>query len=240
MTINHIKKSALSLLLLLPLLASTLLTGCGTEEIRLENEAEILAQEGLDNYNRGKYYNALDIFEKLKDRYPFSPHSLLAELKVADCNYFMGEYEEAILDYQEFEKNHPTNEAIPYVLFQIGMSHFQLIGGIDQDPGSASAAIQAFRRLSKTYPDSPYITEATQRINKTKNFLAAHEMKIASYYTRTGELKQAEGRLRDLLVNYPDSHVAPEAQELLARIEAGNPPKRPWYLWIPGMSIFFD
>ncbi|MCK5231833.1 MAG: outer membrane protein assembly factor BamD, partial [Desulfobulbaceae bacterium] len=122
--------------------------------------AESLAMDGLNDLNHGEYYSALATFEKLKDRYPFSRFSLLAELKSADCKYYEKDYDEALLLYDEFEKNHPTNEAISYVLFQIGMCHYRQIDTIDRDTKTATDAITAFSRLNQTFPGSSYFVEA--------------------------------------------------------------------------------
>lgn len=207
-------------------------TGFDSEDSEAES-AEELTREALDAFNHGRYHAALEIFEQIKERYPFSRHSLLAELKIADSNYYLERYEEARVLYEEFEKNHPTNDAIPYVLFQIGMSHFQQIGTIDRDPTGAAEAIQAFSRLLRTFPQSPYTEEANAKIEDARNFLAAHELYVAKFYLRTGEHEQAASRLEYLLVNFPETEKAPEARELLAAIQAGNPPGRPWHSWLP-------
>lgn len=227
--------------ILLLLLTVTLLSGCATQEVLPPGkEAEKMVQEALTDFNHGKYFTALPLFKKIKEQFPYSTHSLLAELKSADCNYYMENYIEAQTLYEEFENRHPTNEAIPYVLFQLGMCHFKQISTVDRDPTSARNALQAFLRLTRTAPESSYMVEAKAKIDETKDFLAGHEYKIAQFYVRTNALPQAKNRLQYLLANYPDTPTASKAKELLAEVEAGKPPERPWYLWIIGASMFFD
>ncbi len=180
--------------------------------------ADILAKEALQDYKHGRYYDALEGFQKVKDHYPFSQHSLLAELKIADCNYYLKNYEAALTHYEEFEQNHPTNEAVPYVMFQIGRCYFKMVDTIDRDPSGANNAIKAFSRLIKTYPDSPYTVEAQVKIGRAKDFLARHEMYVASFYKRTKEFKQAEGRLEYILDNFPESSVAESARKMLREV----------------------
>ena len=38
-----------------------------------------------------------------------------------------------IIYHKEFEKNHPANESMPYVLFQIGRSHYRTIDTVDRE-----------------------------------------------------------------------------------------------------------
>ena len=82
--------------------------------------AQQLAWDGMDAYEDGDYTIAIEHFQQLKDWYPFSKYAILAELKIADSQYHLKNYEEAIFAYEEFEKLHPRNEAIPYVIYQIG------------------------------------------------------------------------------------------------------------------------
>ena len=149
----------------------------------------------------------------------------------------MENYQEAILLYSEFEERHPTNEAIPYVMFQKGMSHFQRIDRVDRDTLGAEESIKMFNRLLRAYPNSPYSEEAKVRIAAAKEFLANHEYFVVEFYIRTEQYGQAETRLNYLLTMYPDSGIAPKAREVLARIEAGDPPGAGIFSWFSKMSI---
>ena len=201
---------------LLVLVALLLLGGCSTMQTPEEMPAEGLAKKGLEQYNSGKYFLAADTFTTLKNRFPFSRFSLLAELKSADCQYFMKEYDKALGLYKEFEENHPTNEAIPYVVFQIGRSHYNSLDTIDRETTGASESIKVFKRLLRTYPKSPYTQEAEALIIKATNFLAAHELYVANYYFRSGEFDQAKGRAEYLLSTYPGSPSAEKATKLIS------------------------
>lgn len=198
---------------------------------------EYLAMDGMEELNRGNYRQALEIFQDLKERYPFSSVGVLAELKAADATYYLQRYGEAHVLYQEFENHHPTNEAIPYVLFQMGMCHYQRIDTIDRDPAHALNAIAAFSRLNRAFPDSPYEREAQARINTARDFMARHEMFVATFYVKTKEYDQAERRLDYLLATYPESSITPRAEELLGALEAGEPPTRSWRDWLPSFAL---
>jgi outer membrane protein assembly factor BamD len=221
------------------------LTGCATmkkwfgfdDSTTIQQSAASLTIEAMDEFNVGKYYKALKKFEEIMDRFPFSPESMLAELKAADCHYFQEEYLEAKILYQEFEERHPTNEAIPYVMFQIGMCDFSRTDRIDRDTSGARDAIQSFGRLLRAFPDSPYTNEAKARIKAAQEFLVNHEYYVAVFYVRTKRYDEAAHRLKYLLAMYPDSTVSPLARQMLERIEAGNPPKMGFSRWLPDFSM---
>lgn len=199
--------------------------------------AEGLVQKGMNDFNHGKYRSSLEIFDKLKERYPFSRYSLLAELKTADSKYFLDNYQEAEALYKEFEERHPSNEAVPYVMFQIGMCSYQQIDTIDRDTSGAVKAIQAFSRLLKSFPVTPYTEEARARIMAARNFLANHEFYVANFYVHRHSYGEAESRLAYLVSTYPDSSIAPQARTLLADLQAGKPPKRSLASWLPSFSL---
>ncbi len=186
--------------------------------------AETLAGKGMDEFARGKYYKARKYFDEILDYYPFSPEAMLAELKGADSNYYLEEYQEALMLYNEFEERHPTNEAIPYVMYHIGMCYYQQIDRIDRDTSGAENAIKEFSKLLRAFPNSPYTNEAKARIRAANEFLVNHEYFVVEFYLRTEKYEEAQSRLQYLLNTYPDAGIAPKAKELLARLEVGDPP----------------
>lgn len=221
------------------------LSGCATlkkwfgfdDSTTIQQSAASLAVDAMEEFNVGKYYKALEKFEEIMERFPFSPEAMLAELKAADCHYFQDEFLEAKILYQEFEERHPTNEAIPYVMFQIGMCDFARTDRIDRDSSGARDAIESFSRLLRAFPDSPYTGEARARIKAAREFLVNHEYYVAVFYVRTKRYDEAAHRLKYLLAMYPDSAISPKAGEMLARIEAGNPPRMGFSRWLPDLSM---
>lgn len=226
----------LALLLLIPLAGCSkdkFYTSLGFRASPPADNAEGLALKGLDYFSQGKYNKAKRSFETLLNQYPFSEYSLLAELKTADSNYYLENYEEALLQYKDFEERHPTNEAVPYVMFQMAMSYYHRIDKIDRDSSSATNAIYSFSRLLRTFPESPYTVEAEARILASRNFLANHEYYVASFYERTYAYEEAKARLEYLLRQYPDTNIAPKAEMFLYDLRNNNPPGRTLFGWLP-------
>jgi outer membrane protein assembly factor BamD len=210
------------------------LGACGTAEIPVPEDPAAITAAAMEDFNRGRYSTALETFKQVRDQFPFSKYSLLAELKSADCQYFLREYVEALVLYEEFESKHPTNEAMPYVLFQMGRCHFQGIDTIDRDPGAAHDAIAVFTRLVRTYPRSSYVVEAKTRIHEARELLAGHELYVGKFYMRVKTWEAAVGRLENLLAQYPDSAAAGKVQPLLEEARARhlasqNEEKESWF-----------
>ena len=238
---------SLIILLLSATLMTSSLSGCATmkswfgmggEDIQIP--ADSLAIKGMDAYDVGNYSAALKHFNEILNNYPFSPQAMLAELKAADCNYFMGNYEEALVLYKKFEERFPNNEAIPYVLYQIAMCSYQQIDTIDRDTSGATKSIRDFTRLIKAFPASPYTAEAKARIRAANEFLVNHEYLVVEFYLRTDKHLAAKTRLNYLINTYPDASITPKAKTLLAKLESGEKMGFNLSSWFSGLTKLPD
>lgn len=167
------------------------------------------------NFQKGYYDLAYQAYEEIKNKYPGTPEAVLAELRLADIKFWSGEYLEAISLYEEFEKFYPTNEAIPYVIFQIGTCYYKLRQSIDRDPTFAKKAISHYERLLQNYPNSPYTLEAKKRIQELRELLAQHELYVAKFYYKIKYYRGAYNRLLYLIENYPDTQAGSMAKSLV-------------------------
>ncbi|MFZ0130950.1 MAG: outer membrane protein assembly factor BamD [Desulfobacterales bacterium] len=181
---------------------------------------EILVQKGMDEYESGDYKSALEYFQKVKDWYPFSKYVTLAELKIADAHYQLEEHAEAISAYRDFADLHPNNEAVPYVLYQIGRSYFDQLDTIDRDQSVTREALENFRQLQKQYPNSIYAEKATDHIDKCLKNLAGNEFYIAMFYYNNKNYDAALHRFRSLVTNYPDAGVHRVALQYITKCES--------------------
>ncbi|MDJ0855649.1 MAG: outer membrane protein assembly factor BamD [Desulfobacterales bacterium] len=200
------------------------LTGCALFALFAEDEddetAQSLAWSGMDDYESGDYEGAKESFEKLKDWYPYSDYAKLAELKIADANYKLRNYEEAVFAYEEFESLHPRNEAIPYVIYMTGMCYFEQIDTPDRDQSTAQKALETFGRLQRDHPNDPYTIKAQEHINACLRSLAMAELSIGRFYYKSKHYKAAMRRFKNVLTRYPDVGIHQEALKLIAKTEA--------------------
>lgn len=207
-----------------------LLSGCGLFKSEaskeLERTPDSLIMEGLDNYQRNRYERAIEAFQKLKDRFPYNQYAIVAELKLADSYFLNKDYELAAVAYKEFEKLHPANEVIPYVIFQLAMCYFNQMPTIDRDQTYASSAVQEFERLIKNFPKSEYISQAQANLIIAKKNLVSHEFYIGEFYFKGKKYEAALGRFEGILRRFPDAPPPPKlddyiriCKEQLARIQ---------------------
>jgi outer membrane protein assembly factor BamD len=218
MTKKTIVKGLLALVLIF------FLSGCSTVKGWFGTKTpdappEVLAAEGLKNLQKKKYDSAIDTFEKVRDRYPYSEQATLAQLKVADAYFFKKKYDEAFQAYREFEKLHPTSKAVPYCIYREGLSCYRQRSTIDRDQTYTLKAIDEFKRLKQRFPDSEYISKADTYLARCRKDLAEHEFYVAEYYYKTKRYPGAMERYQTLLQEYPDFPQSAQAKQRIQECE---------------------
>jgi outer membrane protein assembly factor BamD len=183
----------------------------------IEKSPAELMNDGIENMERGRYSAATEAFQNLKDRYPYSKFAVTAELKMADTLYKRELYDEAFDAYDEFERLHPKNSNIAYVIYQKGMCHFSQVSTIDRDQSNTHAAKEQFERLVKKFPRTEYTNKARRKIRQCYINLAEYELYVGHFYFKMKKYRAAMGRYRYLLENYPDLGQYQEALEYLSK-----------------------
>ena len=221
--------------LLILLAAILLLSGCkiwlpwGKRIDMTRATPEGLYQQGVENYQDGNYKRAVELFQRLKEEYPLSKYAIMGEMGIPD-SYFSGkEYPEAELAYSEFLNLHPTNENLPYVLYQIGMCHFNQITTIDRDSSEALKALKEFERLSARFPSSKFAFLAEKMIRECKKALGEQEFYVGEFYFNIKQYRAALRRFEKIAREYPNvgldykvSYYLIETKRRLAEAEAAR------------------
>jgi outer membrane protein assembly factor BamD len=189
----------------------------------VDKTAEQLAVEGMQKMQKKEYGDALKDFRKLKENYPYSKYAALAELKIGDALFYDKKYGEAAIAYEEFARLHPRNEVIPYVLYQVGMSHFLSFSTPDRDPEETRLAMEAFARVIQGYPDSEYASRARKQMFECQKRIVAHEYNVGKFYYRLEEYHAAMPRLEKIQKEYPKAlkelGYEKDVEKMLARCE---------------------
>jgi len=191
-------------ILIIWLLISIVFSSCAPIEPRKEETAQELVDKGMSQFDKGHYREAIQTFLRLRDWYPFSEHTVTADLKIADALYQLSRYEDAVRAYSVFENLHAGNEAVPYAINQTGLCYYNRMDTIDRDQTTAENAIATFQRLVAQYPESNYADNAKGYIRECKERLAGHEFKIALYYFKKKNYQAALQRFNVILTRYPD------------------------------------
>ncbi len=189
----------------------------------IDKTAEQLALSGMAKLEKKDYEKAAEDFKNLKEHYPYSKYAILAELKLGDAYFGELHYSEAALSYEEFVRLHPRNEVIPYVLYQVGMSHFLTFTTVDRDPEETKTAIQSFEKVIQNFPQSEYAAKSQQQIIECKKRIVSHMFSVAKHYYINKCYAAAKTRLDAMKEKYPqpvaDLGYGPIVDKMLAKCD---------------------
>ncbi|MFP4168673.1 MAG: outer membrane protein assembly factor BamD [Desulfonatronovibrionaceae bacterium] len=184
------------------------LSGCGFIDYYFleppEDTAQELAEAGYSAMHEEDYGQAIDYFTKLKDRYPFSPYTAKAEVSLGDAYFMDKQYKAAVEIYKEFESLHPRHEAIPYVLYQIGVANYEQFRSLDLPQTNMNEALEYFRRVKESYPNTEYAEASEEYIQKCRRFQAEHEVYVADLYWRMEKYLSAWKRYEYITEEFGD------------------------------------
>jgi outer membrane protein assembly factor BamD len=204
-------------------------SGKSERELRLEADGLYkLARRALDSSD---FQGALQRYDQILLRYPFTDYATQAELETVYAKYRAFDADGAISAADRFLKEHPRHPRVDYVYYLKGLVNYQrnesafewLMDSSRQDVTSAQRAFDDFALLTQKYPNSRYASDARERMIYLRNRIAAHELSVVKYYERRGAHLAAAKRAEKILEDYPGAPTTIETLTLLegAYREAG-------------------
>lgn len=204
------------------LLIIVLMAGCASqhEEDTLVRDVQEAYDKAQTSAKNGNYRRAIQIFETLRARFPFSALSKQIQLELMHAYYKSGQQEQAIDAADQFLRENPTHPRVDYALYIKGLSYFEKGPGFlerrfrksieGRPPVDAEQSFSMFSRLVERFPTSEYAQDASQRMVYLKNRLAAYENAVARYYMKTKAYVAALNRAKGAIEHYngADSNIA--------------------------------
>ncbi len=193
-------------------IALFVLAGCASNEKNLNTPEGIFAQ--AKEYEESERYEiAISKYHDVKNKFPYSPLALDAELAIADAQYTRENYPEAQVAYQNFRDLHPKNPKTDYVIYKTAMSYFmQLPDTIDRDLTLGSDAIYHFDEVIKSYPRSEFLADSKVKRDDVFSRLAQKELYIADFYFKQEKYTAALRRYENCLAKFSGVGFDPRAE----------------------------
>jgi outer membrane protein assembly factor BamD len=207
--------------ILIGIFSISLLGGCSISEWFSKkdekNTVADLMEYGEELFDNKRYAESGLVFQAIKDRYPYSGYAAIAEVRLADGHFERKEYEDAYIVYDDFERLHPKNERIPYVMYRKGMCDFEQITAMDREQSHAIRARREFQRLIRRFPEDIYAIKAKKHLRQALLYLTEYELSVGHFYFRMGEYEAALNRYTNLIKHYPDTGFYHEALEYISK-----------------------
>ena len=158
----------------------------------IQKAPEAAFRSGDTYFKALEYDKAIAVFNFVIERYPFSEFGPPSQALVAQCYYNRKQYLDAVREYQKFLDLYPSDPQVPSVRKSLETSYY-LSGQED------SAVMEDFL---KRFPQSEMAAEGLY--DKGKSLFDA------------GTYEQAIAALQKVVVNFPGSPIAADAQLLTA------------------------
>lgn len=193
------------------LVACTLCTLLSACSVKKPPSGEDYYQQAQLNYTNKEYHAAIENYQYVVDKYPFSPYAEESEMKIGLAYYRDKDYAQAVAALDDFQRMHPTSKNLQLVSYYIAMSYFDQIGREDQDQSKTEQALGRFTEIEQRFPESEFAELAKEKSEICREVLARHQKVVGDYYFKRANFRAAESRLAELMQKYPDTPVAPDA-----------------------------
>ena len=217
-------------LLLLPLAALVLTAGCASDrqQQRLARlTPETLYERGQSALRGANYNEAVQIFEALTARYPFTAQSRQGRLDIIYAYYKLGEKESAKDAADTFIRENPTHPRIDYAWYIKGLIDFERtphrierwlnVDLSDRPPATARDSFTSLRTVVDRFPKSPYAPDARRRMIYLRNRVAYYELSVAQHYAQRGAWVAAAQRSRRTIEQYDGAPAVKDALRIMYR-----------------------
>jgi outer membrane protein assembly factor BamD len=221
-------RTATRLLAVLGLLSPLWLAGCNGrgEPDEVRGSPEFIYQSARRDLDNSNWQAAVQKYEALEARYPFSDSAKQGHLDLMYAYYRNHEDESAIDQADQFIRENPTHPRVDYAHYIKGLVYFE--GGANwlerffhadiskRPPQEARQSFQSFQTLAQQFPKSPYYADARQRMIYLRNRLADYEIEVARYYMKRGAYVGAANRARTVVETYDGAPATDEALKIAA------------------------
>jgi outer membrane protein assembly factor BamD len=215
-----------------------LLVGCSKKSVtqyfnefkppqnRTENELFQVGERSLAN---GYYDIAINQFEMINTKYPYSKFSEQAQLNLIYAYIKAGQSTAAAATADRFIRYYPRSEHIDYAYYMKAVANFEQersmmfnylpVSISERDMTEIKKSFEQFATFLRLYPKSKYAGDARLRMTYVRNLLAEKEINAAKFYIRAKRYMAASNRLNYLLKTYPE---APQTEQALGMLIKAN------------------
>lgn len=201
----------------LALAACLMLAACGnpdddTDKIAEKNEpVDTLYDKAQTTFKAHNYKQATEDFEEVERQHPYSEWAARGQIMAAYSAYLGGQFDDALVILDRFEKLHPTHSSTPYAYYLTALCYYTQISDVGRDQKMSEKARSALKEVVERYPDSDYAKDAQLKYELTEDHLAGKETEIGRYYLKRLDYAAAVNRFKYVIDHYQTTSHTPEA-----------------------------
>jgi tol-pal system protein YbgF len=123
-------------------------------------------EKAFGMYRDESFQNAIDRFRTFLQNYPSSDYADNALFWIGECQFRLGEYERAVLTFEDVVKEYPDGNKVPDALYRQGVALLEIGKKNNEENIYRPAAREIFERIVRDYPGSVRVPEAQKQLEK--------------------------------------------------------------------------
>ncbi len=198
--------------------AACLLAACHHFDPRSYTDPGDLYQASLREFRAGRFARAQAGFQALTfnvgTRDTLYP---LARYYLAESYFGEGDFVTSAREFRRVADESPGHRLAPDALLRTADSYAKLWEKPELDPSNGQTALATYQELAGRFPDTQAARVATARLRALTERFAQKEMENALFYFRRNAYDSAILYFKDLIANYPNASVVPDAYTYIVR-----------------------
>lgn len=192
--------------------------GCAGGMPSVPSSPDAILAGARDYFDRGKYFQARELYKAFLARYPGNDRSDEAQFYLAESHFYDEEYPLAAIEYRVLVGNYGYSDYVDDAFFKVALCAFQEAPRADLDQTKSFEALSLFRQFMKTFPKSPLVEEARRYIGEINKRLAEKDIKNGLFYYRQKRYDSASIYFEKVIDNYEGNRFWVEALYYQANI----------------------
>lgn len=173
------------------------------------------AMEDLENNN---VEGAIEKFKMVERDYSYTEWAPKSTLMIAYIYYQANRCLDTISTIERYVKLYSNNQERIYVEYLKGVCYFEEVNEFSKDQENTFKAINQFKSLIKSYPNTEYADDAKYKLDLLNDLTAGKEMYVARYYMNKQKWAAAINRLKTIVDKYQTTIYIEEALYRLVEI----------------------
>ena len=169
-------------------------------------------ERALTLIRHGDFRRAQVVLMRLNFEFaPGQPEAAAARYYLAECAFQTGDRVQAAHEFRKVADEFPASEYAPLALLRAGDSNLRLWRRAELDPTYGETALSIYQELTGRYPASDAAARARPHVRRLQNQFAEKAYKNGMFYLRRKAYDSAIIYFKDVIANYPDAALAPNA-----------------------------
>jgi outer membrane protein assembly factor BamD len=192
--------------------------GCAGGMPSIPDSSDAILARGDQYFERGKYYQAQELFKAFIERFAGHDRSDYAQFMLAESYFHQDEFALAAVEYRILVTNYGYSEYVDEGFFREALCNYRQSPKPALDQTKAHEALSQLEQFVQVYRTSPLVPEAERYIGEIREKLARKALENATFYIDRKLYVSALIYLDKIIENYPGNRYWVEAKYLKAKV----------------------